>query len=89
VKTVAEQGFPGFDATSWGALLAPAGTPRDVVAKLGAELKLALADPVVQEKMLGAGTVAAYLPPDQLSARMAADYRKWGKVIQDNGIKGD
>ncbi|MDK3022547.1 tripartite tricarboxylate transporter substrate binding protein [Cupriavidus taiwanensis] len=89
VKTVAEQGFPGFDATAWGGLLAPAGTPREVVAKLSAELKQALADPTVQQKMLGAGTVAAYMPPEQLAARMKADYSKWGKVIQDNGIRGD
>ncbi|SPC11879.1 Bug family tripartite tricarboxylate transporter substrate binding protein [Cupriavidus taiwanensis] len=89
VKTVAEQGFPGFDATAWGGLLAPAGTPKEVVATLSAELKKALADPTVQQKMLGAGTVAAYLPPEQLAARMKADYSKWGKVIQDNGIRGD
>ncbi|WP_420993216.1 Bug family tripartite tricarboxylate transporter substrate binding protein [Cupriavidus sp. 30B13] len=89
VKTVAEQGFPGFEATAWGGLLAPAGTPKDVIARLSAELKAALADPVVQEKMLGAGTVAAYMPPEQLAARMRNDYKKWGKVIQDNGIKGD
>ncbi|NUT14047.1 MAG: tripartite tricarboxylate transporter substrate binding protein [Cupriavidus sp.] len=89
VKTVAEQGFPGFDATAWGGLLAPAGTPREVVTTLSAELKKALADPTVQQKMLGAGTVAAYMPPEQLAARMKADYSKWGKVIQDNGIRGD
>ncbi|MBB2916260.1 Bug family tripartite tricarboxylate transporter substrate binding protein [Cupriavidus alkaliphilus] len=89
VKTVAEQGFAGFDATAWGGLLAPAGTPREVVATLSAELKKALADPTVQQKMLGAGTVAAYMPPEQLAARMKADYSKWGKVIQDNGIRGD
>ncbi|WP_373378194.1 Bug family tripartite tricarboxylate transporter substrate binding protein [Cupriavidus nantongensis] len=89
VKTVAEQGFPGFDATAWGGLLAPAGTPKEVVATLSAELKKALADPTVQQKMLGAGTVAAYMPPEQLAARMKADYSKWGKVIQDNGIRGD
>ena len=89
VKTVAEQGFPGFDATAWGGLLAPAGTPKEVVATLSAELKKALADPTVQQKMLGAGTVAAYMPQEQLAARMKADYSKWGKVIQDNGIRGD
>ncbi|MBY4896452.1 tripartite tricarboxylate transporter substrate binding protein [Cupriavidus sp. AU9028] len=89
VKTVAEQGFPGFDAVAWGGLMAPAGTPKEVVAKLSAELKAALADPVVQEKMLGAGTVAAYQTPEQMAARMRADDKKWGKVIQDNGIKSD
>ncbi|CAG2130635.1 Bug family tripartite tricarboxylate transporter substrate binding protein [Cupriavidus numazuensis] len=89
VKTVAEQGFPGFDAAAWGGLLAPTGTPKEVVALLSAELKSALADPVVQQKMLGAGTIASYMPPDQLAARMRADDKKWGKVIQDNGIRGD
>ncbi|SDC16779.1 Tripartite-type tricarboxylate transporter, receptor component TctC [Cupriavidus sp. YR651] len=89
VKTVAEQGFPGFDAASWGGLLVPAGTPKEVVAKLSAELRAALADPTVQQKMLGAGTVASFMPPDQLATRMRNDYAKWGKVIQDNGIRGD
>jgi len=89
VKTVAEQGFPGFDASSWGGLLAPGGTPKEIVAKLSNALKGALADPTVQQKMLGAGTVASYLPSDQFAARMRNDYTKWGKVIQDNGIKSD
>ncbi|MGO4412415.1 Tripartite-type tricarboxylate transporter, receptor component TctC [Cupriavidus sp. OV038] len=89
VKTVAEQGFPGFDASSWGGLLVPAGTPKEIVAKLSAELKAALADPTVQQKMLGAGTVASYMPPDQLATRMRNDYAKWGKVIKDNNIKSD
>ncbi|MGY8523909.1 Bug family tripartite tricarboxylate transporter substrate binding protein [Paracidovorax citrulli] len=89
VKPVAEQGFPGFEAVSWGGVMAPAGTPKEVVARLTAELKAALADPVVQEKMLGAGTVAAYQTPEQMAARMRADDKKWGKVIQDNGIKSD
>lgn len=68
VKTMAEQGFPGFEAVAWGGLLAPAGAPKDIIAKLSAELKAALADPTVQQKMLGAGTVAAYMPPEQLAA---------------------
>jgi len=89
VKTVAEQGFPGFDASSWGALLVPAGTRKDIVAKLSDALKGALADATVQQKMLGAGTVASFLPADQLTTRMQNDYAKWGKVIKDNGIKSD
>jgi len=89
VKTVAEQGFPGFDAAAWGGVLAPAGTPKEIVAALSAELRAALADPVVQQKMLGAGTVASYMPPDQLASRMRNDYAKWGKVIKDNNIRSD
>ncbi|WP_423200471.1 Extra-cytoplasmic solute receptor [Cupriavidus sp. H19C3] len=89
VKTIAEQGFPGFDATSWAGLLAPAGTPKDVVQKLSDALQGALADPTVQQKMLGVGTVASYLPPDKFAGRIKDDYVKWGKVIKDNGIKSD
>ncbi|MDH6592734.1 tripartite-type tricarboxylate transporter receptor subunit TctC [Variovorax sp. TBS-050B] len=86
VKTVAEQGFPGFDATSWGGLLAPAGTPKDVVDRVSAELKTALADKEVQEKLEGVGSFAAYATPEQTGQRMRQDYDRWGKVIRDNKI---
>ena len=86
VKTVAEQGFPGFDATSWGGLLAPAGTPKDIVERMGAELKKALADKEVQEKLQSVGTFAAYRTPEQTGVRMREDFERWGKVIRDNHI---
>jgi len=86
VKTVAEQGFPGFDATSWGGLLAPAGTPKEVIDRMSAELKKALADKEVQDKLQGVGTFAAYRTPEQTSVRMKEDFERWGKVIRDNHI---
>lgn len=86
VKTVAEQGFPGFDATSWGGLLAPAGTPKDVVDRMSAELKAALADKEVQEKLEGVGSFSAYGTPEQTGTRMRQDFERWGKVIRDNKI---
>ena len=86
VKTVAEQGFPGFDATSWGGLLAPAGTPKDVVERMSAELKTALADKEVQDKLEGVGSFAAYGTPGQTGTRMRQDFERWGKVIRDNKI---
>jgi len=86
VKTVAEQGFPGFDATSWGGLLAPAGTPKDVVDRMSAELKAALADKEVQDKLEGVGSFAAYGTPEQTGTRMRQDFERWGKVIRDNKI---
>lgn len=89
VKTVAEQGFPGFDASSWGGVLAPAGTPKEIVARLSKELQTALADKDVQAKMLAAGTVAQYQSPQQLTNRMQSDYERWGKVIRDNNITGN
>ena len=86
VKTVAEQGFPGFDATSWGGMLAPAGTPKDVVERMSAALKNALADKEVQDKLEGVGSFAAYSTPEQTSVRMREDFERWGKVIRDNRI---
>lgn len=89
VKTVAEQGFAGFDAVAWGGLMAPAGTPKPVIDRLNKELQAVLADKDVQAKLLGAGTIAAYASPEKMKARMQEDYDRWGKVIRDNGIKSD
>lgn len=89
VKTVAEQGFPGFDAAAWGGLLAPAGTPKEIIDRLNKELQATLADKEVQSKMLAAGTIAAYQAPQQMANRMQSDYDRWGKVIRDNGIKSE
>ncbi|HEV2610009.1 MAG TPA: tripartite tricarboxylate transporter substrate binding protein [Noviherbaspirillum sp.] len=89
VKTVAEQGFPGFDASSWGGLVVPAATPKDIVARLSKEMQAVLSDKEVQAKMLAAGTIASYQTPEQMSTRMRGDFDRWGKVIRDNGIKAD
>lgn len=86
VKTVAEQGFPGFDATSWGALLAPAGTPKAVIERMSAELQAALDDKQVAEKLEGVGSFSAYRTPEKTAERMRQDYERWGKVIRDNHI---
>ncbi len=86
VKTVAEQGFPGFDATSWGGVLAPAGTPKEAIDRMSAEMKNALADKEVQAKLEGVGAFAAYRTPEKTAERMRADFERWGKVIRDNGI---
>ena len=89
VKSIADQGFPGFDATSWGAMLAPKGTPKEIVARLSEELKKALADEEVQKKLEGVGTFAAWQSPEQLAERMRADHERWGQVIRENNITRD
>ena len=86
VKTVAEQGFKGFDAVSWGGLLAPKGTPQEVVDRVSKEVSLILADKGVQDKLLNAGAIANYQAPKQMAARIAGDYDKWGKVIRAKGL---
>lgn len=86
VKTVAEQGFKGFDAVSWGGLLAPPGTAPEIVERMSREVAAVLADKAVQEKMLGAGAIANFQEPRQMALRVRADYEKWGKVIRDKGL---
>jgi len=89
VKTIAEQGFKGFDAVSWGGLLAPLGTPKDVVARIDKEVGEILADKSVQEKLLTAGAIANYQSADRMAARLKNDYDKWGRVIRDKAIGVD
>ena len=86
VKTIAEQGFKGFDAVSWGGLMAPAGTPREVVERISTEVKAILAEKETQDKLLNAGAIANYQNPGQMATRVQQDYTKWGKLIRDKGI---
>ena len=86
VPTIAEQGFKGFDAVSWGGLMAPPGTPKEVVDRISTEVKAILADKEVQDKLLNAGAIANYQGPDQMAKRVRGDYAKWGQVIRDKGI---
>ena len=86
VKTVAEQGFKGFDAVSWGGLLAPPGTPKEVVDRVSQEVGAILADKGVQETLVKSGAIANFQPPQQMAARMKGDDEKWGKVIRDKNL---
>ncbi|MET0964093.1 MAG: tripartite tricarboxylate transporter substrate binding protein [Noviherbaspirillum sp.] len=89
VKTVAEQGFPGFEAVSWAGLLAPTGTPANIVARISDEVKQILEEKDVQDKLMKAGTFAAYQRPEQMAARIRGDFDKWGKVVRDKGITAE
>lgn len=89
VKTIAEQGFKGYEAVSWGGIVAPPGTPKAVIDRVSNEIKQILAEKDTQERMMGAGAFAHYLPPDQMAARIQQDYRKWGKLIRDKGIAAE
>lgn len=83
VKTIAEQGIDGFSAVSLGALLGPKGMSPAVVERLNKEVKEILAQPDVQQRILGAGAIAKFLPADQLQKSLEADYAKWSKVVKD------
>ena len=89
VPTLAEQGFRGAEAFAWFGLLAPAGTPADVIAKLNAEVNLALKLPEVADKLLGLGMDPVGGTPGQFGAFIRADIDKWTKLIQVRNIKPD
>ncbi|WP_027015064.1 Bug family tripartite tricarboxylate transporter substrate binding protein [Comamonas composti] len=89
VKTAAEQGFKGYEAVAWGGLVAPAGTPQAIVDRLASEVGQILAEKQTQDKIMGVGAYARYLPPAKMGELIADDYRKWGQIIRDKGIASE
>jgi tripartite-type tricarboxylate transporter receptor subunit TctC len=85
--TVAESGFPGFEATSWFALLAPTGTPVPVLEKVRREALKVLAEPDMRARFAQLGLDPVGNSPDELAAIIKADLAKWAKVIKQVGIK--
>lgn len=87
--TVAELGFPGFEASTWFGLLAPAGTPRPVIAKLHLHLMKALDSTSVQEKIKAEGAGKLTSTPDEFRAFLVGEVEKWGKIVRDSGARID
>lgn len=88
VPTLAESGFPGFSAVAWWGILAPAGTPQPIIAKLNAELVKAINLPDVKKTLtetLGMDVKAS--SPEELQKFVAAEMGRWAKVVKDNNIK--
>ena len=89
VPTIAEQGFPGVEATAWYGVLAPAGTPRPFVARLHGELVKILKLPDVVQRLEGLGFELVGSTPEQFGAYIKSETAKWAKVVKASGAKPD
>lgn len=89
LPTVAESGFPGFEVIGWFGWLAPAATPKEIVARLHGEIVRILNLPEMRERLLGLSADPVGNTPRQFAAYIRSEREKWGKVIQQAGIKID
>jgi tripartite-type tricarboxylate transporter receptor subunit TctC len=89
IPTIAEQGLPGFEATSWFAVFAPAGTPRPVIDQLHAEMVRIFNLPDVQQKLRTLGLDPILGGPDELAKVQQSEIGKWAKVVKDSGAKAE
>jgi len=87
IPTVAESGLPGYDAGGWGILVAPAGTPSEIVARLSSEVRRAYENPDVVEALKRAAVDPMLASPQETAKFLRTEYEKWGKLIRQLGIK--
>ncbi|MDB5912788.1 MAG: Carnitinyl-CoA dehydratase [Ramlibacter sp.] len=89
VPTIAESALPGFEVPLWYSILAPAGTPRDVIARLSSDIAKTLQTPEVRQRLTDQGFEVHYLNADQMADLMKRDIARWQKSIKDIGLKLD
>ena len=90
LPSIAEAGpVPGFDASSWFGLLAPAGTPTDIVNRLQTESAKAMSASALKERLLSQGAIPGGMPPAEFAAFIAAETKKWALVVKNSGAKVD
>jgi tripartite-type tricarboxylate transporter receptor subunit TctC len=89
VPTIAESGFPGFEATTWHALVAPAGTPKDVIATLHRATAATVNDPPVRKALTDLGIDVVGGTPEELRAYVKSEIPKWAEVVRASGAKVD
>jgi tripartite-type tricarboxylate transporter receptor subunit TctC len=87
--TIAESGFPGFEAVAWVALAAPAGTPRDIRERISAETAKAVRSPEFAERLTAIGAVPRPTTPDEFGALLRAEAPRWREIVQKSGAKAD
>jgi len=87
LPSLAEAGIPGYDVTSYAALFAPAGTPKEIVDRLNAEVQKIIANPEAKSRIAVTGFDAFSGPPDSLAAFVQTELVNWGRLIKDAGIE--
>jgi tripartite-type tricarboxylate transporter receptor subunit TctC len=89
LPTVAESGYPGFEADQWYGVVAPAGTPREVVAKLNAQINQALNSPDMKTRLTTEGAIATPATPEAFGQLIVRELARWKPVIQSGRVKAD
>ena len=88
VPTIAEAGVPGYEATNWWGIMAPAGTPKAIVDRLDREIAAVLATPEIQKRFLSEGAEVDHVSQAGFGKLIAAETAKWGQIIRSANIKG-
>ena len=89
VPSIAEAGYPDFDMTSWWGLLAPAGIPRDIVARLHTESVTALNAAEMKERLAAQGALVVTNAPDQFASYLKSEIANWGRIVKASGARLD
>jgi len=89
VPTMSESGLPGFEFNSWFTLMAPARTPKPIIARLNDEVVKALADPDVRERLNAQGLTVRGTSPEELATATRAQLAKYARVMKEANIKND
>ena len=88
IPTIAET-FPGFESSSWFGVLAPAGTPKPIITRLNADIHKSLQDPAIAKRLAAVGFEITYGTPEEFSAYIKSEIKKWAKVVKASGAKPD
>jgi tripartite-type tricarboxylate transporter receptor subunit TctC len=87
VPTVAESGYPGFEASQWYGILAPAGTPKEIIKRLNVEINAAMAAPEIAERLSQEGAEVWTNKPAEFRDHITQEIARWGDLVRRTGIK--